>query len=121
MPSPFLSHTYFLWAWGCPGGGGFGGRTIWPAHNDNEPESERPEDAENGVHSIAEIEVDDKDNNNEKESESDENTFEAYLRNLTDAEENDEDGKNNSADLDDQPKKKKLKRMRVSSSEGEDN
>ena len=32
VPRPFLSHAYFLWLWGFPGGGD-GGRTIWPSHN----------------------------------------------------------------------------------------
>ena len=64
--------------------------------NDKEPESERPDDAEQGVQSIAEIEVKGEDNNKEKDSDSDEYTFGAYFSN--DAEENDE---NNSEDLDD--------------------
>ena len=87
--------------------------------NNNEPESERPEDAEQGVQGIAEIEVENEDNNKEKDSDSDEYTFGAYFSN--DAEENDENDESNSKDLDDQPKKKKLKRIRISSSEEEDN
>ena len=87
--------------------------------NDKEPESERPEDAEQGVQSIADIEVEDEDNNKEKDSNSDEYTFGAYFSN--DAEENDESDENNIEDLDDQPKKKKFKRIRISSSEEEDN
>ena len=47
--------------------------------NDKEPESERPEDAEQGVESFTEIEVEDEDNNKEKDSDSDEYTFGAYL------------------------------------------
>ena len=30
MPRPYLSHKFFVWPQGCPGGDG--GRTIWPAH-----------------------------------------------------------------------------------------
>ena len=66
--------------------------------NNNEPESERPEDAEQGVQSIAEIEVEDEDNNKEKDSDPDESTFGAYFSNLTDAKENDENNENNSKD-----------------------
>ena len=86
--------------------------------NDKEPESERPEDAEQGVQSIAEIEVEDEENNKEKDSDSDEYTFGAYFSN--DAEENNENDENDSEDLDDQ-KKKKLQRIKISSSEEEDN
>ena len=32
VPRLFLSHAYFLWPRGCPGGDG--GWTIWPAHNE---------------------------------------------------------------------------------------
>ena len=89
--------------------------------NDNEPASERPEDAEQGVQSIVEIEVEGEDNNKEKYSNSDEDTFGAYFSNRNDPQENDENDKNISEDLDDQPKQKKLKRIRISSKEEEDN
>ena len=80
--------------------------------NDNESKNERPEDAEQGVQGIAEIEVENEDNNKKTDSDSDEITFGAYFSNLTKAGENDD---NNSEDLDDQRKKKKLKRIRISS------
>ena len=36
-PAHFLSHKFFLWPRGCPGGDG--GRTIWPAHYINSRKS----------------------------------------------------------------------------------
>ena len=52
-------------------------------------------------------EVEDEKNNKEKDSNSDEYTFGAQFSN--DAEENDKTDENNIENLDDQPKKKKLK------------
>ena len=62
-----------------------------------------------------------KDKNKEKDSDSNKNAFWVYFSNLRDAVENDENDKNNSKDLDDQLKKKRLKQIRISSSEEEDN